>query len=230
MNRFIRLNITVEGQTEERFVKQSLAPWLGFYNLSTDVRCVLTSRDKHRHYRGGMSSFRKVKSDIETWLKSDNHAEARFTSMFDLYRLPDDFPGYDTARICTDPYEKVRILEEALGEEIGDRRFVPYIQLHEFETLLFAQPDLLLSEYIGCQKQVAQLEAMLIPVHYNPELINDRPESSPSKRIIHLIPGYEGNKVTVGASIAGLIGIEKLKQSCRHFKEWVDHLEHLGEE
>lgn len=46
MSVFKRLNITVEGQTEEKFVKQTLSTYLGQLNISTDVRCVLTSKDK----------------------------------------------------------------------------------------------------------------------------------------------------------------------------------------
>ena len=40
-----RLHITAEGQTEEYFVKNTLTYYLGDYNISTDVRCVLTSKD-----------------------------------------------------------------------------------------------------------------------------------------------------------------------------------------
>ena len=60
--------------------------------------------------------------------------------MFDLYALPADFPGYAEARREVDPYGKVRILEDALGNDIADRRFIPYIQLHEFEALILADP------------------------------------------------------------------------------------------
>lgn len=228
MNNFIRLNITVEGQAEERFVKETLASWLGYFNITTDVRCVLTSRDKYRQYRGGLISFEKAKSDIMKWLKTDRHPETRFTTMFDLYRLPNDFPGYNTAKNVHDPYLRVHAIEEEFGKEINDWRFIPYIQLHEFETLLFAQPNFLLLEYINRNSEIARLVKMLESVGLNPELINDRPDSSPSKRIIRLIPEYEGNKVNTGAAIVGLIGIEKLKQSCRHFKGWIDNLEKLS--
>lgn len=54
MRKFTRLNITAEGQTEERFVKDTLSFHLGKYNISTDVRCVLTSKDKKKCYRGGL--------------------------------------------------------------------------------------------------------------------------------------------------------------------------------
>jgi hypothetical protein len=71
MKRFIRLNVTAEGQTEERFVKETLSQHLGNYNISTSVRCVLTSKDKSRKFRGGLVSYKKAKFDISAWLKTD---------------------------------------------------------------------------------------------------------------------------------------------------------------
>ncbi len=41
----IRLHITAEGQTEERFVKDVLAPYLGERGVWVDARCVLTGRN-----------------------------------------------------------------------------------------------------------------------------------------------------------------------------------------
>jgi len=57
MNKFIRLNITAEGQTEERFVKETLSKHLGNYQISTDVRRVLTSKDKYHKFRGGLFNY-----------------------------------------------------------------------------------------------------------------------------------------------------------------------------
>ena len=58
--------------------------------------------------------------------------------MFDLYGLPSDFPGYAKAAEELDPYSRVNVLENALQESINDWRFTPYIQIHEFESLLFS--------------------------------------------------------------------------------------------
>ena len=62
--------------------------------------------------------------------------------MIDLYALPKDFPGRSAQpRNPADPTPYVETLERAFGDDVGDRRFVPYIQLHEFEALLFADGD-----------------------------------------------------------------------------------------
>lgn len=39
----------------------------------------------------------------------------------------------------------------------------------------------------------------------------------------------EYNKVKSGIMVAGEVGIEKLKEQCPHFKEWISRLEALGE-
>lgn len=61
-----------------------------------------------------------------------------FTTMFDLYALPDDFPGYEAAKAIGEPYARVAALETAFAEAINDSRFIPYIQLHELKLCSFA--------------------------------------------------------------------------------------------
>ncbi len=170
MNSYIRLNITAEGQAEESFVKQTLAPYLFNFNIIADVRCVLTSKNRYREYRGGMISYEKAKADIMTWLKEDYHPDTRFTTMFDLYKLPNDFPGYTNAVKMSDPYMKIHTLENALKEDIDDWRFIPYLQLHEFETLLFSKPKELSIEFFDREKEMNELEKMVWEKGGNPEL------------------------------------------------------------
>lgn len=223
MREFKRLNITAEGHTEERFVKETLSSYLGPFNISTDVRCVLTNKDKKKFYRGGLVSYEKAKNDIVKWLKEDNNSDARFTTMFDLYALPNDFPGFEEAKKCTTPYERVEMLENAFKESINDPRFFPYIQLHEFEALILSKPEVLQDEYFEHEESINEL-VELLRKKGNAELINDRPETAPSKRIIKLIPEYEYNKPNVGATIAGMIGIEWLMSNCKHFGDWLNKI------
>ena len=113
----IRLLVTAEGQTEQKFVRDVLAPHLSLFNVYASARCVLTSKDKkaHREYRGGLLNYEKAKQDILTWMKEDANPDCRFTTMFDLYALPKDFPGYMQASRLDDPYERVRHLEDAFA-------------------------------------------------------------------------------------------------------------------
>ncbi|MBN2686469.1 MAG: DUF4276 family protein [Pontiellaceae bacterium] len=222
----IRLHVTAEGQTEQAFVKQVLSPYLAAFEVYADARCVLTSKDKRasKEYRGGLIRYEKAKMDIQAWLKEDSHAECRFTTMFDLYALPDDFPAYAEAKRQHDPYERIRILEQALGADIDDPRFVPYIQLHEFEALIFADPKQLDCEYLEHDGPIQNLISMV--GDQNPELINDSPQTAPSKRILKEIPEYD--KVSAGVSVAGEIGLQALRNKCRHFNDWLTGLEQLS--
>lgn len=227
-----RLHITVEGQTEESFVNRTLRQYLAQYDVYADVRCVLTGRKRNQEFRGGMTDYAKAKSDIVRWLKEEqkNH-DVAFTTMFDFYGLPEDFPGFETAQKEQNPYKKVEIIEHALGEDIADNRFIPYIQLHEFETLLFTDPQKFEIEYFDKPNGIKRLSRIAIEFG-NPELINHGSDTAPSKRIIKEYSDYEGNKPTIGSMVAHEIGIDKLSQSCAHFNQWItklrelDHLAH----
>ena len=235
----IRLHVTAEGTTEERFVKDVLAPYLGERQVWADARCVLTSKNNRLgvEYRGGWrrtSAYATVRTDICTWMKEDRNPDVRFTTMFDLYALPGDFPGYAEAYRETDPYRRVVVLEEALAAdingELGDTRFVPYIQLHEFEALILADPKQLDWEFLEHDRGIERLVTMVEQEGGNPELIDDGQNTSPSKRIIAEIAEYAGNKATSGPLVTGRIGMPTLCERCRHFAEWIERLEKLGNE
>lgn len=226
---YIRLHITAEGQTEEAFVKRLLQGYLAGNNVFADVRLVFTGKESKsgRLHRGGLSKYGKVKEDILSWTKQDRNRECRFTTMFNLYGLPEDFPGIDRIAGIKDPYKKVAHLEKCLAEDIGDHRFIPYLQLHEFEALLFSRPDAFLLEYLEHEDQIRRLEGILQCFDGNPELIDDGIETAPSKRISACIPEYM--KVASGPIIAREIGLEGIREQCPHFDSWLSCLESLAE-
>ena len=222
-----RLHFIVEGQTEETFVRNMLAPHLGQFHVFADARSVETSRRRTKIYRGGLINYEKAKRDLAFWMREDHSDDVYFTTMFDLYRLPDTFPGYTTAKRQNDPYQKVEWLERALAAELNHSNFVPYIQLYEFETLLFADARQFDWEFLESDAEIASL-LRLADEFGNPELINDGPETAPSKRIIQLIPDYEGRKASAGPLIAQKIGIDTLRKQCAHFGQWLQRLEQLA--
>lgn len=218
----IKLNITTEGETELKFVKNTLAVYLSKFNIDTFARSVQTSKG----FRGGMTTYQKAKKDIQAWLRQNTTSEWKFTTMFDLYGLPDDFPGCEAASKENDPYEKVRLLEDAFARDIDDYRFIPYIQLHEFEALIFADPGKLNLEFPDKEAAIQKLVEM---AHgKNPELIDDHPDTAPSKRIIKEIKPYEKNKSISGPSVVESIGLPCLKEKCKHFSNWITKLEGLS--
>jgi Domain of unknown function (DUF4276) len=223
----IRLHFVVEGQAEESFVNSVLAIHLGAFNISADVRCVATSRTRNRTYRGGLLDYARAKKDLVLWMKEDQNPDAYFTTMFDLFRLPEDFPGYATSKGRPDAYERVDSLEAALSQDLSHRRFVPYIQLHEFEALILSDPRKLGSEFAEHADQIQQL-VQLCSAYSSPELIDDGPLTAPSKRIIACIPAYEGRKVSAAVHVIQEIGLGFIRLNCPHLDAWMRKLEQLG--
>src|SRR5438874_7955616 len=132
---WVRLYITVEGQSEKQFADMVLKPHLAQYHIDARPRVVVTSRKLGK--RGGILDYQKIKGDLSRLMKEDQDSACRFTTMVDLYALPAQFPGWTEAENRHQPIERVKALERAMRDEIGSPRFLPFIQLHEFEALLY---------------------------------------------------------------------------------------------
>jgi hypothetical protein len=222
-----RLHFIVEGQTEETFVNRVLVPHLATQLIWGKARCVMTSRKRSIIYRGGLRSYAQAKKDIVLWMKEDQNPDAFFTTMFDLYALPSDFPDYDVAKRLENPHERVARLEEAMGQDINHPRFIPYLQLHEFEALLLADPQKMEWEYPEHNRAIYNLLQMA-GGFISPELIDDGENTAPSKRIIREIPEYEGMKASAGPLTAERIGLPVLRGKCEHFSGWISRLERVS--
>lgn len=221
-----RLNLIVEGSSEETFVRRVLAPYLGERGVFVSARSVETSRSRARILRGGVSNYAQIKNDVVRWLKQDRTAHV--STMFDLYGLPTDFPGSDEARHLA-PTARVRRLEHAFGVDINDSRFIPHILLHEFEGLLFSDVGAIDAELIDEPDDTQLVDLRRIREGFeSPELINDGFETCPSRRICRLFPRYQ--KVTDGVRIAERIGVEEIRRNCSHFDSWISRLLSLATE
>ncbi|HQP99646.1 MAG TPA: DUF4276 family protein [bacterium] len=223
-----RLQFIVEGQTEEAFVEQVLIPHLWSRSVYGVVGGVETSRKLGKKQSGGITRYVQAKKHICNWMSEDQNRNAFFTTMFDLYALPTDFPNYGQARKQSDPYQRVKMLEDALSRDAGNRRLIPYIQLHEFEALLLAEPQKLDWQFINHEKAIGNLVQMVSEFD-SPEMIDDDEETAPSKRIIQEIPEYKGRKESAGPLVAAKIGLDTLRSKCPHFNEWLNKIERLGE-
>jgi hypothetical protein len=223
----IRLNFIVEGQTEQLFVHEVLKKHLSMFEVYPYVRRIETGRNKGRMYRFGMTGYLKAKRDIINWMREDKDPHARFTTMFDLYALPSTFPKFDESIKLSDPYKRVENLEYAFHEDLNEKRFIPYIQLYEFETLLLSAPEIFSYAFPKFLKQIGRLKEMTKQFK-TPEHINDKKETAPSKRIIKEIPEYADLKTTAGPLIAKQIGLKVMREKCLHFNNWIDILENLN--
>lgn len=224
------IHILCEGQTEQGFVEEVLRPYLQDKGV-TGVKGILITTNKKKNARGGMSTYTHALTDLNLLqqTKLDGTYERHlFSTMFDFYALPEDFPGYEQIKSISDPYTKVSVLEKDFAEAINDKRFIPYIQLHEFEALLFCGVEYITKLYPGCERRCKQLTQALQETG-NPELINNSVDTSPSKRIIKAIEGdkkshYHYNKPKTGKYVTKNIGIDELRSNCKHFDEWIEKL------
>ena len=218
----IFLNILCEGQTEERFVNELLKGY--FRSLDVIVKCVLVTTNRKKDARGGVVNFQHVKGDLEKWMREVKHKKDElhfFTTMLDLYALPTDFPSYEEAKE-KEPYSKVAIIEEGLRQTISNQNFIPYIQLHEFEALLFADLAKVEDYFQLKPAKLNGLKKVLTQHKGNPELVNGGVNTAPSKQIKTAIDGY---RKIVGVEILKGIGLATLRSRCKHFNEWLQKIE-----
>lgn len=174
-----------------------------------------------------MISYEQAKRDLLILRKqySDNNVEHHlFTTMFDYYALPNDFPGFVESANIQNIRDRISYLEQKFQDSIGYNSFIPYIQLHEFEALLFVDITRLQTEYPLCDKSITKLKEDT-DIYGDPELINNDPSTAPSKRIIAAIASnYHYNKVQSGAAVTSAIGINAILANCRHFNEWIQKI------
>ena len=210
-----QLYIIVEGQTELEFVKSILNPYLSNYNIFNVFAIVIKKTG------GGFINYVNLRNDILLLLKQQKNIIV--STFVDFYAIPTNMPKYFECQEKTNNYEKLICLEKALKQDINDYRFLPYIQFHEFETLLFSEPNKFSTYYED--DIVEELNQIFYSFNQNPEQINDGKDTAPSKRIKKIIPKY--NKVYDGNIMALEIGINKMLEKCQHFATWIDKLKNL---
>jgi hypothetical protein len=223
------LYVFCEGATEQGFCNQVLSLHLLPLNIGVHTIPVAHSRHHQRIHRGGVPThFSVLHDDIGDLLKlHQRRPDVYFTTMIDLYGLPGDFPGRAAhTRIPGNPTPYVEALEREFEATINNRRFIPYIQIHEYEALLFADPDAFRIAFENIDQAIARLKA-IADSYPSVEHINDGRSTAPSKRIFEEVPKYETNKATAGPDIAEFIGLPRLREACPHFDAWVTRLERL---
>jgi len=224
-----RLYLFAEGTTELTFADTVLKAHLAKLGVYLHPAVLIAhAKKKGRIHRGGGRKYVPMKNDIQRFTAQEKAGDVFFTTMIDLYAIHADFPRLqDAERLRQSPVERVEFLERAFASDISDARFIPYIQLHEYEAYLFSDPTWFGYFYDGHAKEIAALKAIAERC-VCPELINDGQHSAPSKRIVAQFPDYEDAKAAVGPQIAELIGLESIRSKCPHFDAWMSRLEKLG--
>ncbi|HUW45220.1 MAG TPA: DUF4276 family protein [Sulfuricella sp.] len=214
-----RVNILVEGQTEETFVRELLVPHLTGFQVWLTPRIVETRKG----FKGGAVSYGKIKRQIQQWCQQD--PTARVTTLFDVYGLPSDFPGVAQWNAGLPPQAQATALETNLAADVGQANLIPYLQLHEYEALLFS--NLSAFSYANVSHQAIAGWQSELAKFAGPEDVNNSPATAPSKRLIARWPTYEKSKPQYGVLLAIEIGLPAIRAACPRFNAWVSTLEGL---
>ena len=213
----IRVYAVVEGETEEAIARRLIAPAM----LAGGVSLVPMRVLRGRGARGGGSSWQPYARHLRRLCAEHRGRGVRFTTMIDLYALPNDTPGHGRSP------EEIEAAIAAQLEPDAQGRARPYVQTHEVEALLYADleavrahlPDLVDdAAFDALRRDVAELA---------PEEIDDGYETYPSRRLARAVRGYR--KVAHGPAIAQRIGLPAIRAACPRFDAWCRWLEAPGD-
>ncbi len=186
----VRIGISVEGVTEERFIKGLLTPYLA----SKGIFATPISLD-------GNISVDRVKHELK-----------RLVHSFDYTSTFYDFYGFKHKEFNETKLTLEQKIHSAVDSELK-HKLIPYVQMYEFEGLLFSSPEAIASQ-LQDEKLHQWASAILLEFNNNPELVNNSKETAPSKRL-------EANtiyrKTTHGPNIAKEIGVDKIRAMCSGF-------------
>jgi len=222
----VEVIVFAEGSTEEKFIKQVLAPTLRPLQVFVKPQMLNTSQNA----KGGAVTFDRLKFNARNTLRQ--HPDAVLGTFLDLYALDTDFPAFGDAKKKPDVHARVTCLQNALHEAIvahaGCRpeRFLPHIQPHEYEGLLFSDVEALSTLEPTWAKSLSALTKVRASAD-TPEHINDGFETKPSRQLANLLhPKYQ--KTSHGPRAAERITLEVIERECAHFRTWMIALRGLA--
>jgi Domain of unknown function (DUF4276) len=212
----IRVCIICEGPTEVEFVNRCLEPYLRSSGISA-YGTLLSARSGRHH--GGRVTVDRLASKI-----SLHYSEAdRVTTLVDYYGFQDR-----GARGRVQLEADIAAAAQAITTGYDPRFVLSYVQMHEFEGLLFTNPSDFEWAEDGWSDEVKNALLAVAQAFANPEDINDSPETAPSKRILSIFPGGTYSKPEHGPLIAEATGMDAIRAKCPAFNEWVGKLQAWG--
>ncbi|MGF7138035.1 DUF4276 family protein [Roseimarinus sediminis] len=216
-----RIIVVCEGETEKEFCNTILTPYFAKIDIYLQAPLIKKSM-------GGMVKWLELKKQITLHLRND--ANAFVTTLIDYYGLYSkyQFPKWEESEKIADKNLRMQNLELGMKDDIESSlrfRFIPYLQLHEFEGLLFNDITIF-QEQIPPDELIGVDELKQVFKEYdNPEMINNNNETSPSHRLARIILGY--NKIVYGHILAEAIGLDRMRAKSPRFNNWIERLETL---
>ena len=212
-----RLIIICEGQTEVEFCKDVLVKY--FIQKKILIQTPLIKKSG-----GGIVPWSSLKRQIELHLKE---TDVFVTTFIDYYGIPDNYnyPNWVESKGIEDKNLRMDFLEKAMRESINHTRYITYIQLHEFEGLLFNNIAIFDQNFNPSELSSREELVQILYLYPNPELINDSSITAPSKRLKKIISGY--SKIVYGSILAEDIGLDNIRQKSPRFHNWLNILENI---
>lgn len=223
-----RVLVVVEGPTENIVLRKLVAPHLGARGIFIHPKIIGESTGK-----GGSITFSRLVSDMVNLHLQEPGVIV--TSFVDYYGRQGTWPseaaaktkGLSAAAMATTLESDLKTAITAHPRLTGARlRLLPYIQVHELEALLYAQPELLAKEVFGEAEKEALLKADLAGLAHC-EMLNDSTITAPSKRLENHFGVYKkGRGNTSHARLfAEKANLATIRQACPRFNEWIGRLE-----
>lgn len=213
----IRVCIICEGATEVEFVKSCMTSYLLESSVIAYPAILQAPSGKHR---GGRVTVDRLANFI-----SHQYDEAdRITTLVDYYGFQ-DLNGRSRSVLEADIIQAVKQIKP----NVDERFIIPYVQMYEFEGLLFSDIEQFQFVLDGWNpKRRAMLKAIKDSFD-SPEAINNSPLTAPSKRILNIFDNDSYSKTEHGPLIAEEIGIECIRQQCPQFDQWLSRLQAWGD-
>ena len=213
----IRLGISVEGQTEEEFVKKILAAPLRTKKIEAVPILLGRAGENIKGEGGGNVTVARLTEDMACLYESFHFV----TSLVDFYGF-EDKDDKTVEELEEHIHQK---LKDKIGRKWDETNMFPYVQRHELEGLLFSRVDVFEILPHASKKSINKLRKIRSEFQ-TPEDINDGDKTAPSKRIIRVIPHYRKRRDS--PLLAEEIGLETIRAECPRFNAWAEHMEALG--
>ncbi len=221
--------VLCEGHTEREFCNSVIAPYL--VNMGVIFKGTMVGRPQRK--QGGVQGWPVYRNELIRLAKErkDRHVGV----LVDYFRMPHSWPGRDTApdrHITERGLHVEKALLNDLGPNLGEY-FHPCVQLHEFESLLFVEPEctakalsVVTASAFSSEKLSQRLSNIKDKFEDNVEMIDDSPENAPSKLISRIVPNYD--KVGWGVFAVKKVGLSSLRTQCQWLNRWLERMESLG--
>jgi len=223
-----RLVVYCEGQTEQMFVERLLRNHLISHGIQVERAILAATALDPNGQRGGFINWPAIEADLRTEFSSDTDQNLRFTTLLDVYRMPQEVPGYPLGASGTFSSADIDNVEREIERTFGELRFKAYLQRYEFETLVLACPKALKSVFHENAVAIDQLQNNLAGFT-NAEEINHGETTHPAARLETAIPGYGDLKASRAFWVLAEAGFDAVRAQCPRFNAWLSEWENWGD-